>query len=271
MSKLIDLKEFLSDSNTYFPNGEENLDLSDFLKVFDEPTQFIGEVSPISFSDFKQFIQDFSNLWSMDDVPDQFFDELSYLLNYEHDDRYTIAEERSILKDLIYEYKRKGTTRSFRGIGISLGIQIWVYNNVHKIIVPSKQGQLSGYSTLQSKQVGRTKNLIPSIIYHHEGYIQDARNIHEGVLDIVFTYTKYYDKFKRLIGKVAPAGYFLRYTERTQNTLSDAPSYGHGRSIELLDTSVNIFDVTFKNTSIGFDDTTIRASFSPKEGAISFG
>jgi hypothetical protein len=274
VTKLIELKNFLSDGNVYLPDSELNEELLSFLSIFDNPTQYEDEISPISFSDLKQFIIDFDKLWSMDEVPDQFFENLAYLLHYEFDDRYvTVSDAREVLKNLIFDYKRKGTMRSYRAIAILLGIKIWVYNNVHKVVVPSVQGQLSGYSKDQQKTyTGRTKELLPANIYHHEGYIQDNRNIHEGVIDIVFTFTKYYERLKELIDDIIVAGYFPRFTEKSKEEIDcSLHSLPKSNIIEMMDASINIFDVDFRNLAINFTETGSKYSFEPRGGEIMFG
>lgn len=270
--KLIELKEFLSDGNVFFPDGEENTDLLNFLKIFDEPSSG-DEESPISFSDLKEYIINLDKLWSIDEVSDQFFEKLAYLLHYEFDDRYTtVAEAREVLKDIIYDYQRKGSIRSYRAIAILLSIDMWVYNNVHKVVVPSVQGQLSGYSKDQQKIcTDRTKELLPANIYHHEGYIQDNRNIHEGVVDIIFTFTKYYDRLKSLLINITPAGLFPRYTERSEEEISLSCCSFSSRTMSIIDADVNVFDLTFKNDIIGFNSVTTRDSFCPKASPVNFG
>lgn len=216
MSKSIDLKKFLPEASMWAWDVEG--DLEEFMRVFDEPAQFGDEVAPISLSDIKDKITQFPELWDIDNIPEQYFNLLANKLNYLRSNRLSIDQERKLLKNLIYIYRRKGTIRSFKSIAVDLGIKMWVYNNLYKVLVPSEQGQLSGYRPDQQLIVtGRTRDLLPSIIYPHDGFLEDKEDISEGIIDLIFTFTPEYELLKDLVSQVAPAGFKIKYTERTQN------------------------------------------------------
>ena len=98
---------------------QDNGDLSDFLAIFGPTLDWI-----------KDFIDDFPNLWSLDDVSDELLPFLGAIIGYPYDPTRDPNVQRKLIRFRIEFYRRKGTRASLERILEENGVTATILENV---------------------------------------------------------------------------------------------------------------------------------------------
>lgn len=133
-----ELTDIMFDVNS---SGEEVKILQEFLKSVDETT-----LQPL-----KEYINEIITLQDIDAIRDELLPYFGFLYGYVWDEKLSVSIQRSLLKNIVQLYKRKGTP-------YSLYYQLYFHDNAIKLIEPHKyiwilnvRGKLSGIYKLPSE------------------------------------------------------------------------------------------------------------------------
>ena len=133
-----ELTDIMFDVNS---SGEEVKILQEFLKSVDETT-----LQPL-----KEYINEIITLQDIDAIRDELLPYFGFLYGYVWDEKLSVSIQRSLLKNIVQLYKRKGTP-------YSLYYQLYFHDNAVKLIEPHKyiwilnvRGKLSGIYKLPSE------------------------------------------------------------------------------------------------------------------------